>query len=45
LTNSYKNGIITLQAFLNVLIYHKPKRKSAGGYIWLKEKEVVKNEL
>lgn len=26
-------------------INHEPKRKSAGSYIWLKESEVVKNEL
>lgn len=36
---SKKTGVCST----NILqcINHKPKRKSAGGYIWLKEKEVV----
>lgn len=26
-------------------INHEPKRKSAGGFIWLRESEVVKSEF
>ena len=43
LSASIKTGI----CHRNILqcINHEPKRKTAGGYIWLKESEVVNNAL